>query len=152
MAHLKIISYFFVELFKMWKVYNQSMHQDLSWKTNICSYIQEFPMFRDLTNYFLCLRVHQSLAHPKVGGLPRCSPPSKTRFKKKKKFVDKIMSNVSCYLRDSCFSLTFWRRNYFFNFSTPCIWNVNNTGTKQVRIMKQTAFWREKKTKRIYRV
>ena len=36
--------------------------------------------------------------------------------------------------------LTFWRRNYFFNFSTHCILNVNNTGTKQVRIMKQTAF------------
>ena len=37
--------------------------------------------------------------------------------------------------------LTFWRRNYFFfNFSTPCIKNVNNTGTKYVRIMKQTAF------------
>ena len=37
--------------------------------------------------------------------------------------------------------LTFWRRNYFFfNFSTPCIQNVNNTGTKHVRIMKQTAF------------
>ena len=28
----------------------------------------------------------------------------------------------------------------FFNFSTPCIQNVNNTGTKYVRIMKQTAF------------
>ena len=37
-------------------------------------------------------------------------------------------------------TLTFWRRNYFFNFSTLCILNVNNTGTKQVRIMKQTAF------------
>jgi hypothetical protein len=36
--------------------------------------------------------------------------------------------------------LTFWRRNYFFNFSTLCVQNVNNTGTKQVRIMKQTAF------------
>ena len=36
--------------------------------------------------------------------------------------------------------LTFWRRNYFFNFSTLCIMNVNNTGTKQVRIMKQTVF------------
>jgi len=33
---------------------------------------------------------------------------------------------------------------FFFNFSTPCIQNVNNTGTKQFRIMKQTAFWREK--------
>ena len=28
----------------------------------------------------------------------------------------------------------------FLNFSTPCILNVNNTGTKQVSIMKQTAF------------
>ena len=37
-------------------------------------------------------------------------------------------------------SLTFWRRNYFLNFSTPCIKNVNNIGTKYVRIMKQTAF------------
>jgi len=36
--------------------------------------------------------------------------------------------------------LTFWRRNNFLNFSTPCIQNVNNTGTKYVRIMKQTAF------------
>jgi len=40
--------------------------------------------------------------------------------------------------------LTFWRRNYFFNFSTTSIWNVNNTGTKYVRFMKQTAFWRGK--------
>ena len=34
-------------------------------------------------------------------------------------------------------------------FSTYICWiniqNANNTGTKQVRIMKQTAFWREKK-------
>jgi len=29
---------------------------------------------------------------------------------------------------------------FFFNFSTSCILNVNNTGTKYVRIMKQTAF------------
>jgi hypothetical protein len=29
---------------------------------------------------------------------------------------------------------------FFFNFSTLCIQNVKNTGTKQVRIMKQTAF------------
>jgi len=27
---------------------------------------------------------------------------------------------------------------FFFNFSTHCIQNVNNTGTKNVRIMKQT--------------
>jgi len=36
--------------------------------------------------------------------------------------------------------LTFWRRNYFFNFSTLCMQDVENTGTKYVRIMKQTAF------------
>jgi len=29
---------------------------------------------------------------------------------------------------------------FFFNFSTLCIENVNNTGTKYVRIMKQTSF------------
>jgi len=40
--------------------------------------------------------------------------------------------------------LTLWGRNYFFNFSTLCIWNVNNTGMKEVSIVKQTAFWREK--------
>jgi len=40
--------------------------------------------------------------------------------------------------------LTFWSRNYFLNFSTFCIQNVNNIGTKYVRIMKQTAFWRGK--------
>jgi len=27
-------------------------------------------------------------------------------------------------------NLTFWGRDYFFNFSTPCIKNMNNTGTK----------------------
>jgi len=33
---------------------------------------------------------------------------------------------------------------FFFNFSTPCIQNVNKTGTKYVKIMKQTAFSRVK--------
>jgi hypothetical protein len=33
----------------------------------------------------------------------------------------------------------------FLNFSTPCTLKVNNTGTKHVWIMKQAAFWREKK-------
>jgi hypothetical protein len=33
--------------------------------------------------------------------------------------------------------LTLWCRSFFFfNFCTPCIWNVNNTGTKRGRIMK----------------
>ena len=49
------------------------------------------------------------------------------------------------------YSLTFWRRNYLLNFSTPCIENVNNTGTKYAKIMKQTAFWRAK-TESIYHV
>jgi len=40
----------------------------------------------------------------------------------------------------SILKLTFLRRNYFFNFSSPSIEYVNNTGTKYVRIMKQTAF------------
>ena len=48
--------------------------------------------------------------------------------------------------------LTLLRRNYFSNFSTFCISNVNNTGTKYVRIMKQTAFWRGKKPENIYHV
>ena len=29
---------------------------------------------------------------------------------------------------------------FVINFSTPCTQNVDNTGTKQVSIMKQTAF------------
>ena len=33
-------------------------------------------------------------------------------------------------------TLTLWRRNFFLNFSTPCIYNVNNTGTKKGSIMK----------------
>ena len=37
--------------------------------------------------------------------------------------------------------LTLWRRNYFFLISAhPVIQNVNNTGTKEVNIMKQNAF------------
>jgi len=48
-------------------------------------------------------------------------------------------------------TLTFWRRNYFFNFSTPVYKNVNNTGTKYVRIIKKLHF-EEKKTESIYHV
>ena len=45
------------------------------------------------------------------------------------------------YPRNHFGFINLWRRNYFFfSFSTPCIQNVNNTGTKQVSIMKQTAF------------
>jgi len=32
--------------------------------------------------------------------------------------------------------LTLWRRNFLLNFSTLCIQNVNNTGTKKGSIMK----------------
>ena len=33
-------------------------------------------------------------------------------------------------------SLTLWRRNFHLNFSKPCIYNVNITGTKKDSIMK----------------
>jgi hypothetical protein len=35
----------------------------------------------------------------------------------------------------SC-QLTLWRQNFLLNFSTPCIYNANNTGTKQGSTMK----------------
>jgi len=47
---------------------------------------------------------------------------------------------ISHFRTRLCIHLTFWRRNYFFNFSTLCILSVNNTGTKYIRFMKQTAF------------
>jgi len=40
---------------------------------------------------------------------------------------------------------------FFFNFSTPCIQIVNNTGNKYVRIMKRLHF-EEEKTESIYYV
>ena len=43
-----------------------------------------------------------------------------------------------------CWLINLMAPELFFNFITPCIQNVNNTGTKYVRIMKQTAFWRWK--------
>ena len=57
-----------------------------------------------------------------------------------------IAGSGRCVTEAACISLwrdtklTFWRRNYFFNFSTPYIENINNTGTKYVTIMTQTAF------------
>ena len=55
----------------------------------------------------------------------------------------KIKDDPECVCRmgsQTTEHITFWCRNYFFNFSTTCIYNVNKTGTKYVRIMKQTAF------------
>jgi len=37
------------------------------------------------------------------------------------------------------------RELFFFNFSTFCIQNVNNTGTEQVSIMKQKLHFEENK-------
>ena len=37
-------------------------------------------------------------------------------------------------------NLTFWRRIFFLILAHPVYKNVNNTGTKYVTIMKQTAF------------
>ena len=36
--------------------------------------------------------------------------------------------------------LTLWRRNFFFFILAHTVYNMNKTGTKYVRIMKQTAF------------
>ena len=55
-------------------------------------------------------------------------------------FLYRISPKIELYLIFKR-RLTFWRRNYFFfNFGTFCILNVNNTGTKYVRFMKQTTF------------
>jgi hypothetical protein len=43
--------------------------------------------------------------------------------------VSKPVVSEACYL-------TFWRRNFLLNFSTPCISNLNITGTKKGSIMK----------------
>jgi hypothetical protein len=45
---------------------------------------------------------------------------------------------ASQYVRNLLFRmiLTLWRLNFLLNFSTPCIWNVNITGTKKGSIMK----------------
>jgi len=45
-----------------------------------------------------------------------------------------------CVERGECVFNLLAPELFFFNFSTPCIYNVNNTGTKQVRIMKHIAF------------
>ena len=52
-----------------------------------------------------------------------------------------VLMQIEILCRHAVF--IFWRRNNFF-FCTFCKQNVNNTGTKQVRIMKQTAFYRDK--------
>jgi hypothetical protein len=50
----------------------------------------------------------------------------------------KLLTSVGTGIRINL-GLTLWRR-IFLNFSTPCMQNVNNTGTKKGSIMKQTAF------------
>ena len=90
--------------------------------------------------------------HPKLG-LPGCSTasfrPLQIKILKRHRYFrhnDMKLCDLDFWWNQLLTTrLTLWRRNYFFlNFSTPCIKNVNNTGTKQVSIMKQTAFWREK--------
>ena len=55
------------------------------------------------------------------------------------KLITRLMEIKNRLAKEAILNL--WRRNYFFfNFSTSCIQNVNNTGTKQVSIMKQTEF------------
>jgi hypothetical protein len=47
-----------------------------------------------------------------------------------------IVEIVAAYSEGRKKLLTLWRRNVLLNFSTPCILNVNNTGTKQGSIIK----------------
>jgi len=52
-----------------------------------------------------------------------------------------IMTSTTDILRSECGGtregkLTFKHRNFLLNFSTPCIQNANNTGTKKGSIMK----------------
>ena len=60
--------------------------------------------------------------------------------------IDKIQEKVvkAYFYAENYLSLTFWRRNYFFLILAHLYINVNNTGTKYVRIVKQTALWRGK--------
>jgi len=55
--------------------------------------------------------------------------------------IDKIQEKVvkAYFYAENYLSLTFWRRNYFFLILAHLYINVNNTGTKYVRIVKQTA-------------
>jgi len=58
--------------------------------------------------------------------------------------INKAVLNVSN-------SLNFWRRNYFFILAHLYI-NVNNTATKQVRIMEQNCILKREKKESIYHV
>ena len=49
------------------------------------------------------------------------------------------LSDVECLLVKSRINVLV-PELFFFNFSTPCTQNVNNTGIKYVTITKQTAF------------
>ena len=35
--------------------------------------------------------------------------------------IETVLGNVNMWFKKNFLSLTFWRRNYFFNFSTLCI-------------------------------
>jgi hypothetical protein len=55
--------------------------------------------------------------------------------------TDKRQNKESSQSKEARHSLTLWLENYFFFiFITYRISNVNNSGTKQVSIMKQIAF------------
>jgi len=70
-----------------------------------------------------------------------CRSAIKTSVASSWHFISKWSVNLMGYLIDVNFFrrsgyLTLWRRNFLLNFSTSCIWNVNNTGTKKGSIMK----------------
>jgi len=46
--------------------------------------------------------------------------------------IRRVFGPISAILHLSHnYTLTLWRRNFLLNFSTSCIENVNNTGTKK---------------------
>ena len=108
--------------------------------------LRHFPTFRSEN-----LEMKATWCFRKGGGkLPRKTVPHPgmlwyliTSQGKISKLANRGYSSIKLKL-NSFPCLTFWSRNFFFNFSTPSIWNVNNTGNKYARIMKQIAFWRGK--------
>ena len=93
---------------------------------------------KTIRSNWVCLNVHQAHHHYAVCLTTRPQPTLERVLQTVRSSAPS--SNLQHYLA----SLTLWRRIFFFNFSTLCIQNVNNTGTKKGSIMKWTAFWRGK--------
>ena len=111
------------------------------------------PRLHTVCNYATLDPFSVACANSQTVAFSKC--PSRSQTRVSVPFADLpcqvLFTQTAAAPQQSMWCLTFWSGNYFFNFRTPCIQNVNNTGTKYVRIMKQTAFLREK-TESIYHV